>query len=297
MNKKILTNAHITVAANEVAVLLTKHIPNLVERKCYPIPRGGVPAAYAVSRWAHFIMVDTPEEADFFIDDLIDSGRTMERYCDEYPERPFYALFDKSGLPDEEREWLVFPWEQTEEKSIEDSVVRLLQYIGEDVGRGGLAETPKRVAKAWSEWTSGYGKDPKQILKCFEDGAEKCNEMVIIKDIPFFSHCEHHMAPFFGTATIAYVPNGKIVGLSKISRLLDIFAKRLQVQERLTNEIADAIDTELKATGVGVIIKARHLCMESRGIAKQGHHTITSALRGALLDKPAARAEFMLLAK
>ena len=121
--------------------------------------------------------------------------------------------------------------------------------------------------------------------------------MVIVKDIPIYSHCEHHLAPIFGTVTIAYIPNGQIVGLSKLSRLADVFARRLQVQERLTNQIADALQENLDPKGVGVILRARHLCMESRGVCQQGHVTITSALRGALRDSPEARAEFMALAK
>ena len=184
-----------------------------------------------------------------------------------------------------------------ENLTIEECVVGILKHIGEKTEREGLADTPKRVAKALLEWNAGYNINPADVLKVFEDGAEKCDEMVIVKDIPFFSHCEHHMAPFFGTATIAYIPDGKIVGLSKVSRLLDVFAKRLQVQERLTNQIADALMEHLAPLGCGVIIKARHLCMESRGICKQGHHTITSAVRGVLKDKPETRAEFILLSK
>lgn len=173
----------------------------------------------------------------------------------------------------------------------------LFKYIGEDPERGGLQETPERMAKAWAEWTSGYELKPGDILKTFEDGADGVDEMVLVKDIPFYSHCEHHLAPFFGTVTIGYIPQGKIVGLSKLSRLTDIFARRLQVQERLTNQIADAITEHLNPRGVGVIIKARHMCMESRGVCQQGHHTVTSALRGAMRDQAATRAEFIELAK
>lgn len=162
--------------------------------------------------------------------------------------------------------------------------------------REGLQETPQRVAKAWQAWLSGYGKDPSAILKVFEDGAEGVDEMVLVKDIPFYSHCEHHLAPFFGTATVAYIPKGKIVGLSKISRLVDMFARRLQVQERMTTQIADAIDKHLQPTGCAVLVKARHMCMESRGICQQGHHTVTSALRGVMRDDALARAEFLKLA-
>lgn len=163
--------------------------------------------------------------------------------------------------------------------------------------REGLEETPARVAKAFAHWFSGYGADIGAILKVFEDGAENYDEMVIVKDIPIYSKCEHHMADIFGTVTIAYIPDGKIVGLSKLSRLADAFARRLQVQERLTAQIADALVEHLDCKGVGVILRARHMCMESRGLCQQGHHTITSALRGVLKEDPHARAEFIALAK
>lgn len=179
----------------------------------------------------------------------------------------------------------------------------LYQIEGTDHGdagfglREGLQETPDRVAKAWQFWMSGYGKDPADILKTFEDGAEGVDEMVVVKDIPVYSHCEHHMAPIFGTATIGYLPSQKIVGLSKLSRVLDVYARRLQVQERLTCQVADALMANLQPLGVGVVIKARHMCMESRGVCQQGHHTITSALRGLFKDDPMVRSEFLQLAR
>lgn len=164
--------------------------------------------------------------------------------------------------------------------------------------REGLRETPNRVAKAYTHWFSGYDADIAGILSTqFKDGGEGYDEMVIVKDIPVYSKCEHHMADIFGTATVAYIPNGRVVGLSKLSRVVDAFARRLQVQERLTKQIADAIDEHLHPLGVAVVIKARHMCMESRGICQQGHHTITSALRGVLKDEPSTRAEFMALAR
>lgn len=162
--------------------------------------------------------------------------------------------------------------------------------------RGGLSETPSRAAKAWAYWCGGYDKDPAEVLKVFEDGADGCDEMVVVKGIPFYSQCEHHLAPFFGTATVAYIPNGRIVGLSKVSRLVDIFARRLQVQERMTNQIADALHKNLEPIGVGVLVQARHLCMESRGVQQQGHHTVTSALRGMFKEQHETRAEFMSVA-
>jgi len=164
---------------------------------------------------------------------------------------------------------------------------------GEDSHREGLKETPERVARAWEFWTSGYSMDPIEVLKTFVDGAQGVDEMVIIRDLPFYSHCEHHLAPFFGTATIGYLPQFAIVGLSKLSRLLQIYSRRLQVQERLTCQVADAIYDTLNPLGCGVIIRARHLCMESRGICQQGHYTVTSALRGIFKTEEAARSEFL----
>lgn len=177
----------------------------------------------------------------------------------------------------------------------EEQIVRnlLTHLVGEDPQRGGLVETPARVVKAWKHWCGGYSLKAEDILKVFEDGAEGVDEMVIVKNIPFYSHCEHHLAPFFGTATIAYLPDGNIVGLSKLSRLADMFARRLQVQERLTCQIADALNDNLLPRGVGVQLVARHMCMESRGVKQQGSSTVTTALRGVFKDDPTVRAEFL----
>lgn len=172
-------------------------------------------------------------------------------------------------------------------------ITTLLGHLDPDHPREGLADTPARVAKAWKHWCSGYDVDVGALLKTFDDGGERYDEMVQVMHIPFYSHCEHHLAPFFGTACIAYVPNGKVVGLSKLSRLLDAFARRLQVQERLTVQVADALMDNLDPKGVGVHVRARHMCMESRGICQQGHHTVTTALRGVFKDRPEVRAEFL----
>lgn len=161
--------------------------------------------------------------------------------------------------------------------------------------REGLAETPDRVAKAWAHWLGGYEIDPAELLKTFGDGGEDYDEMVMVKDIPIYSKCEHHLADIFGTATIAYIPKGRVVGLSKLSRVADAFARRLQVQERLTTQIADCLWTGLEPKGVGVLLKCRHLCMESRGLCQQGHYTITSALRGVIKNGD-PRSEFLRLA-
>lgn len=173
-----------------------------------------------------------------------------------------------------------------------EAVRRLLDYIDPDPMRDGLADTPQRVVKAFGEWFSGYDADIAKILKTFNDGAEGVDEMVLVGPIHFHSHCEHHMAPFFGDAWVGYIPDGKIVGLSKLPRLVDAFAKRLQVQERITVQVADAIMEHLNPKGVGVVLKARHFCMESRGVCKGGSYTTSSALRGVMKDA-APRAEFM----
>lgn len=180
--------------------------------------------------------------------------------------------------------------QQTREKVITD----LLLMIGEDPRREGLRDTPARAIKAWEEWTSGYFQNPREILKQFRDGAEQAKGMIFQAEIAWYSHCEHHLAPFFGFAHIGYIPNGKIVGLSKLARLVDVFAKRLSVQERLTNQVASALHDELKCRGVGVVTQARHLCMESRGVNKVGTVTMCSALRGNFIQ-PEVRAEFMSL--
>lgn len=148
--------------------------------------------------------------------------------------------------------------------------------------RQGLQDTPARVAKAYATWFGGYDVNIAELFKVFEDGAEGTNELVIVRDIPVYSHCEHHMAPIIGRATVGYVPNGKIVGLSKLSRVVDAFARRLQVQERLTNQIADAVYEHLNAKAVCVYVDARHMCMESRGVKQScGSSTVTKAFRGA----------------
>jgi GTP cyclohydrolase I len=163
---------------------------------------------------------------------------------------------------------------------------------GEEL-RPGLLDTPRRVAQAWMHWSGGYDVDVPGLFKTFDDGAQDVDEMVVVRNIPFYSHCEHHLAPFFGTATVAYIPDGRIVGLSKLSRVVDAYARRLQVQERMTTQIAEAVWKNLHPLGVGVRVRARHLCMESRGICQQGHDTTTTALRGVFRDDPAARAEFI----
>ncbi len=170
------------------------------------------------------------------------------------------------------------------------SVLNMLEAIGENPAREGLVKTPERVAKAWKFMCSGYSQKPEDILTTFD--AEGADEMVF-QSAPFSSNCEHHMLPFVGVCHIGYIPRGRIVGLSKLPRLVDVFAKRLQVQERLGNQIADALMEHLNPEGVGVYIQCRHFCMEIRGIQKIGAVTVTSALRGSIKDHAGARQEFL----
>lgn len=186
-----------------------------------------------------------------------------------------------------------------------DYAAHRLTYALEGAGkddqlREGLQETPARVAKAWKFWTQGYGIDPSDLVKVFEDGAQGVDEMIIEVDIPFYSHCEHHLAPFFGLASVAYIPaqhEGKVLGLSKMNRLVDMYARRLQVQERLTNQIAEAMYDLLDPLGCAVMLRARHMCVESRGVQHRGCSTVTSAMRGCFKENPETRAEFLALAR
>lgn len=185
------------------------------------------------------------------------------------------------------------------QERIASLVLELLRELGEDPDREGLRETPLRVARAWSEWTSGYETDPGDVLKTFVDGAppNTAGEMVIVSNIPVVSRCEHHLAEISGIAHVGYIPNGRVVGLSKLARVVDLFARRLQVQERLTNQVADSLVEHLRPSGVGVVIRATHGCMSTRGVRISGAVTTTSALRGAMLHNEAARAEFMALCR
>ena len=177
----------------------------------------------------------------------------------------------------------------------ENLIRRQLELIGEDVTRDGIVKTPSRVAKSLTWLTRGYQMDVLDVVgdAVFE---EDHHSMVMVRDIEMYSMCEHHMLPFFGKVHIAYIPNGKIVGLSKLPRIVEIFARRLQVQERLTEQVAQAIEETLKPEGVGVVIEAYHLCMMMRGVEKQNSKTITSALRGSFRDDGKTRDEFLRLA-
>ncbi|MBI3302104.1 MAG: GTP cyclohydrolase I FolE [Deltaproteobacteria bacterium] len=178
---------------------------------------------------------------------------------------------------------------------IEDSVRQILERMGEDPEREGLLKTPYRVARAFEYMTRGYTQDPKEVINGAVFTEEDYQEMVLVKDIDFFSLCEHHILPFFGRANVAYIPKHRIVGISKIARLVDVYARRLQVQERLTTQVANTLMEELDPFGVGVIIRAEHLCMRMRGVEKQNSIVTTSAMLGAFRTQQETREEFMIL--
>jgi GTP cyclohydrolase I len=181
------------------------------------------------------------------------------------------------------------------DKEFETLIRRELELIGEDPRREGLLKTPERVAKSMRFLTEGYASSAEEVVGkgIFK---EEHDNMIMVRDIELYSLCEHHMLPFFGKAHVAYIPNGKIVGLSKIPRIVDVYARRLQVQERLTEQIAEGLCSVLNPSGVGVVIEAYHLCMMMRGVQKQNSKTITSALRGAFREDPKTRDEFLRLA-
>ncbi len=267
----------------------------------YPIPNGGIPAALIVEKVAASLFPEMkltithiPERADCYVDDIVDSGNTREQTFKRYGRKPFYALVDKTKpchtLGIDRDMWVSFPWERLQKQDgPQDNVRRLLQYIGEDVEREGLQQTPDRVVKSFAKLFGGYNQKPEDVMTTFTDGA--CDEMVVLKGIEFFSTCEHHMLPFFGKAHIAYIPDGKVIGVSKIARLLEIFSRRLQIQEHLTKQIVDALMEHLKPKGAACVLEAQHLCMVARGVEKQGSTMTTSSLAGVFL-KPEVRAEF-----
>jgi GTP cyclohydrolase I len=175
----------------------------------------------------------------------------------------------------------------------EAAVRTLLRWAGDDPAREGLVETPLRVARAWREWFSGYALDPDAYLRRTFEEVEGYDEMVVLRDIPFESHCEHHLAPIIGKAHVGYLPGAKVVGISKLARVVEAYARRLQVQEKLTAQVADCIERVLQPRGVGVVVEATHECMTTRGVHTRGVSMVTSTMRGCFRDDARTRAEFL----
>ncbi len=185
--------------------------------------------------------------------------------------------------------------ERPSREEAEAAVRTLLRWAGDDPEREGLRETPRRVVKAYEEFFKGYGESPDEVLSRIFEEVEGYDDLVLVRDIPFTSHCEHHVVPFVGKAHIAYYPTGGVVGLSKLARLVDVFAKRLQTQEAMTAQIADAIGEHLTPRGVAVLIEAEHMCMSMRGVLKHGSSTVTVQFSGVFRDDPAQQAHFYTL--
>ena len=249
--------------------------------KIFGVPKNGM----IVASFFGCKNVHNPEDADIIVDDIIDSGKTKKKYRKMFPKKKFIVLFEK----DKKGTWINFPYEKNTESDYQDLVVRLLQVIGEDPNREGLLDTPRRYLDAFKEFLS----PPEFNMTTFD--VENTDEMIVQLDIPFYSFCEHHVLPFFGKGYIAYVPNKKIVGLSKLARTLETFSRRLQNQERITNQVAQYLQANLKAKGVAVVLKARHMCMEMRGVKTSDTHTITSKLLGSFKSDERTRAEFLNL--
>lgn len=264
----------------------------------FGVPTGGghvaIMLGYELQRFHDYVgLTSEPGLGTLVVDDICDSGRTLEKYAD-WPSAVLFARPASATKPtvclEVTDDWVVFPYEKQEEPGVE-VVERVLQFLGEDPRREGLRETPARVARAWQELFGGYRADFN--LTTFEDGT--CDEVVAVRDIQFISHCEHHMLPFYGRAHVGYLPHRRIVGLSKLARVVDKYARRLQVQERMTQEIAHELLRALDPRGVAVVVEATHFCMVARGVRQPESTTVTSAMLGAFRDKPEARAEFMAL--
>lgn len=261
------------------------------DRIIYGVPKGGMIATGFLRK---AITTYDPKEADIILDDLIDSGATREKYKQMYPHIPFVGLFDKQK--ENITDWLIFPWESDHpmgEDTVQQNIVRILQYIGEDPSREGLLDTPNRVVRSWDELYSGYKIKPESLMTVFEN--KGCDEIVLLKNIEFHSSCEHHMLPFSGKAHVAYIPDKWIIGVSKLARILDIYARRLQIQETIGEQVTSALMNHLKPKGAACVIEAQHLCMKCRGVNKQESIMVTSSMKGAFMDKPAAREELMQL--
>jgi len=250
--------------------------------KVWGIPRGGAIAAGLARRYGAVVV--GPKEAEFALDDVIDSGDTAVAIKAQYGLQTL-AVVDKmaEGIDS----WVHFPWEEPPETEMADHVTRMMQYWGEQTGRDGLIKTPERVVRSWEELYAGYKLNGEDVLTWFEDDTD---EMIVVKNITFYSTCEHHLLPFFGTINVGYIPNGSILGASKVGRVAHVYSRRLQVQERLARQIGQSLEAHV--LGVAVNIQAQHFCMMARGINQDTSRLVTNYLTGYFRDRPDTRAEF-----
>jgi GTP cyclohydrolase I len=283
--------------ALKLAAQLKERIPQ--RQKIYFVPNAGYKVASFLEQVGlKFTTVYSVHDADYIVDDIIDSGKTFERLNSDIP---FLALVSKNRKYDSHAVCAApsSAWVDLfeEDKNIEDNLVRVLQYVGEDVNREGLLDTPKRMVKSYEKLFGGYKFTEADIKALLATAfTEQCNEMVLLKDIEFYSTCEHHFLPFYGKIHIAYIPGKKVVGISKLARLAEVYARRLQIQERMVKQITDALQKYLNPKGVMVVAEAQHFCMTSRGVEKQNSIMVTSSLRGAF-KRAEVRQEFFNLTK
>ena len=238
----------------------------------FGIPKGGI----IVANFLNCKKTHDPNKCTIILDDIVDSGKTKQKFTKQFPDKKFLTVIDKQTDKNYQG-YIVFPWEEAEEDA-EHTVAKIIEHLGDNPLREGIIDTPKRVVKSWKTLYGGYNQKPQDVLKTTFN--VDYDEMIISKDIEFYSTCEHHMLPFFGKAHIAYIPRANVVGLSKLARLLEIYARRMQIQERLTNQIADGMMQVMNPLGCGVVIEAKHFCMVCRGVQKKNSTMITSALRG-----------------
>lgn len=268
----------------EKCLVLARKIDWSKYESIFPVIRGGVYPAIELRELSGLPIVWEPSENSLVVDEICDSGATLKRFQDEGFDTAVLHFKGRCESPtyyaEENDRWIVYPWESS--KDIEATVRRQIEYIGDNPVRSGIEETPKRVVKSWQELYAGYHQDPKEILsKRFEvERKESDKSPVILRDIEFYSTCEHHMLPFYGSITVGYIPKNEVVGISKLARLVECFSRRLQIQERMCEQIADAIQDELKPLGVYVRAKAKHLCMVARGVKKQSAVMDSIAVRG-----------------
>lgn len=256
----------------------------------YGVPKGGMVAASFLKR---AVVTHDPAQANVILDDLVDSGATKAKYQAKFPQAQFYALFTKQSGDG----WWEFPWERdhpNKDGSIQENITRILQFIGDDPMREGLLDTPNRVIRAYkNEIFSGYNKDLKDLFVTFDNAGY--DQIIILRNIEMSSMCEHHMLPFYGVAHVAYIPNDRVVGLSKLARLVDLYSRRLQIQERIGEQVTEALMEHLQPLGAACIIDAVHLCMRMRGVSKQNSSMVTSSLKGVFRTDEKARQELLNL--
>jgi len=262
----------------------------------YGVPKGGmILAGFLVGKYSeYFKMCDNPNECDLILDDLFDSGGTYEKYKNYL--KPFIFLFNKQEEKRLKNKWIIFPWERDHpngEENVQQNIIRQLQYIGEDTNREGLKETPNRILKSYTELYAGYDKDPKELFTVFE--SEGYDQIILLKDFEMYSMCEHHMLPFFGKCHVAYIPDKKVIGISKLARLVEIYSRRLQIQERIGKQVTMDLMEYLQPLGAACIIEAKHMCMCMRGVNKQNSIMTTSSMRGVFMDDRSAKEELMNL--